>query len=82
MTKGRPWHKERLFFLISAARHFAQSLEEEGFSVEYVKAATTIDGLKTISPACPSTPKLISLLMEVFAGSTITLVEASTLPSM
>jgi len=48
MTTGRPWHKERLFFLISCARHFAQSLRDEGFTVEYVKAATTIDGLKEI----------------------------------
>jgi len=49
MTTGRSWHKERLFFLISSARHFAQTLKEEGFTVEYVKAATTVDGLKTIS---------------------------------
>ena len=49
MTTGRAWHKERLFFLISSARHFAQSLEEEGFSVEYVKAPTTIDGLEKIA---------------------------------
>lgn len=49
MTTGRNWHKERLFFLISSARHFAQSLEEEGFTVEYAKAATTIDGLNVIS---------------------------------
>ena len=48
MTTGRNWHKERLFFLISSARHFAQSLEAEGFTVEYVKAATTIDGLISI----------------------------------
>ena len=48
MTTGRNWHPERLFFLISSARHFAKSLEDEGFSVEYVKAATTVDGLKTI----------------------------------
>ena len=48
MTTGRNWHKERLFFLISSARHFAKSLEEADFTVEYVKAATTIDGLKTI----------------------------------
>jgi deoxyribodipyrimidine photolyase-related protein len=48
MTTGRNWHKERLFFLISSARHFAQALETEGFSVEYVKAATTVDGLKSI----------------------------------
>jgi deoxyribodipyrimidine photolyase-related protein len=49
MTTGRDWHKERLFFLISSARHFAQTLEVEGFKVEYIKAATTIDGLKEIT---------------------------------
>ena len=49
MTTGRNWHKERLFFLISSARHFAQSLIEEGFRVEYVKAPTTTDGLDVIS---------------------------------
>jgi len=49
MTTGRNWHKERLFFLISSARDFAQSLRDEGFTVEYVKAATTIDGLKQIA---------------------------------
>ena len=38
MTTGRNWHKERLFFLISSARHFAKSLELDGFTVEYVKA--------------------------------------------
>ena len=48
MITGRNWHKERLFFLISSASHFAKSLEDAGFSVEYVKAATTIDGLKSI----------------------------------
>ncbi len=49
MTMGRNWHKERLFFLISSARHFAKSLEEEGFTVEYIKATTTIDGLNKIT---------------------------------
>jgi deoxyribodipyrimidine photolyase-related protein len=49
MTTGRNWHKERLFFLISSARHFAANLEAEGLTVEYVKAATTIDGLNTIT---------------------------------
>ena len=48
MTTGRNWHKERLFFLISSARHFAKSLELEGFTVAYVKAETTVDGLKSI----------------------------------
>ena len=45
MTTGRNWHKERLFFLISSARHFASELEAAGFTVRYIKAATTIDGL-------------------------------------
>jgi deoxyribodipyrimidine photolyase-related protein len=49
MTTGRKWHKERLFFLISSARHFAQTLQEEGFRVEYIKAPTTVDGLKIVS---------------------------------
>ena len=33
MTTGRLWHKERLFFLISSARHVAKSLEDEGFTM-------------------------------------------------
>ena len=45
MTSGRSWHPIRLYFLISAARHFAASLRNEGFTVEYVKAASTVDGL-------------------------------------
>lgn len=47
MTTGRPWHTERLFFLISSARHFAVKLESRGFVVRYLQAATTIDGLKS-----------------------------------
>ena len=46
MTTGRPWHKERLFFLISSARHFASELTSAGYKVSYLKAQTTIDGLK------------------------------------
>ena len=49
MASGRKWHKERLFFLISSARHFAQELQTEGFTVEYIKAATTIDGLTEVA---------------------------------
>ena len=45
MTTGRNWHKERLFFLVSSARHFATELENSGFTVRYIQAATTIDGL-------------------------------------
>jgi len=29
MTTGNSWHPERLYFLISSARHFAQELKEK-----------------------------------------------------
>ena len=48
MTSGRPWHNERLFFFISAARHFAKELELAGYKVTYLKSATTIAGLEQI----------------------------------
>jgi deoxyribodipyrimidine photolyase-related protein len=56
MTTGRAWHPMRLFFLISSARHFAESLSTEGFTVHYEKAATTIDGLKKIQELVPGAP--------------------------
>ena len=45
MLEGRPWHKERLFFLLSSARHFAYSLKSAGFTVRYLQAANTLHGL-------------------------------------
>ena len=56
MCTGRNWHPERLFFLISSARHFAEELRSEGYQVEYVKAATTIDGLKQVQKKHGSLP--------------------------
>jgi deoxyribodipyrimidine photolyase-related protein len=45
MLTGRSWHKQRLQFLISSARHFAEELRTEGFNVSYLKSMTTIEGL-------------------------------------
>lgn len=45
MLTGRPWHPERLFFMVSAARHFAAEAAERGFTVRYLQAPTTLDGL-------------------------------------
>ena len=56
MTTGRAWHPMRLFFLISSARHFAESLRSEGFTVHYEKAPTTIDGLKKTQGLVPGAP--------------------------
>lgn len=48
MISGRPWNKQRLFFLISSARHFAFELEQAGFEVFYKKAKDTATGLTAI----------------------------------
>jgi deoxyribodipyrimidine photolyase-related protein len=48
MVSGQKWHPERLFFLISSARHFASVLRSEGFDVKYVKAANTASGLRQV----------------------------------
>ena len=56
MTTGRKWHEQRLHFLISSARHFAQHLESLGYKVRYEKAATTIDGLQKIKKEFPDLP--------------------------
>ncbi len=53
MTTGSDWHKERLFFLISSARHFAKELEDSGYQVIYIQAKTTIDGLKSLDLDLP-----------------------------
>ncbi len=53
MLTGRNWHPERLFFLVSSARHFAAELLQAGFKVEYIKAETTIDGLKSLGISAP-----------------------------
>ena len=53
MTTGRGWHKQRLQFLISSARHFAQELEVEGWKVTYLKAKTTTAGIKTFAAEQP-----------------------------
>jgi ribosomal protein S18 acetylase RimI-like enzyme len=48
MKTGRPWNNQRLFFLISSARHFAKELEVAGFEVHYKKSSYTPTGLKAI----------------------------------
>jgi deoxyribodipyrimidine photolyase-related protein len=56
MVTGERWHKTRLFFMISAARHFAAELEASGFQVLYRQAATTIDGLTQVKVEYPGLP--------------------------
>ena len=40
--------KVRLYYLLSSAAHFVESLKANGYTVIYQKGATTVDGLKQI----------------------------------
>lgn len=48
MIQARDWHPERLYFLISAARHFAEVLVDRGYQVNYVKAHNIESGLDSV----------------------------------
>ena len=56
MVAADEWNKIRLYFLISAARHFKVELEKLGFKVRYEKAATTVDGLTRVKQEFPDLP--------------------------
>jgi len=56
MVAGGNWNKVRLYFLISSAKHFKAELEQLGFKVKYLKADTTIDGLKQVLKEYPKLP--------------------------
>lgn len=49
MLSGARWHRQRIFFLISAARHFAEELRAEGFVVHYLKSQDTASGIEKLS---------------------------------
>jgi deoxyribodipyrimidine photolyase-related protein len=48
MLKARKWHFQRLWFMISAAKHFAEELRVAGFEVLYIQAATTKAGIEVV----------------------------------
>jgi deoxyribodipyrimidine photolyase-related protein len=53
LTSAR-WHRQRLFFMLSAARHFAQDLRNEGFTLHYLKAPTTATGIAQLQDSFSS----------------------------
>ena len=71
MLASRQWHVQRLWFMISAARHFVEALKSEGFRVHYVKAESTRDGIESVASELgvkeliASTPHSIRLSREL-----------------
>ena len=47
--KDQRWHSQRLQFIISSARHFAQELKADGYQVVYRKSENTVAGLKEVA---------------------------------
>ncbi len=45
LVEGRPWHRQRLHLILSAAAHFAEDLRSAGFTVDERTAPTLADGL-------------------------------------
>ena len=73
MLRSRSWHIQRLWFMISAARHFAKDLENQGFEVHYLKSESTWQGieeviksqkLKEVVAAEPNSYKLLAELSD------------------
>jgi deoxyribodipyrimidine photolyase-related protein len=56
MVDPKKYHPERLFFLLSSARHFSQQLIDSGFNVSYLQAPTTLDGIRAASQKYGNTP--------------------------
>lgn len=50
-SRQRPYQRKKLVLLFSAMRHYAQSLHQEGYDVEYVQAATFLTGLTKLVAA-------------------------------
>ena len=74
MLRAHRWHRQRLWFLLSAARHFAQDLEAAGYVVHFLRAATTADGIaamraeyprREVWAAEPSSHRLLTALTDI-----------------
>ena len=46
MLQNPNWHSQRIYFLLSSARHFVEELKLAGFNTIYIQAPTTIDGIE------------------------------------
>jgi len=58
ILKAADWHPERVYFYRTSARHFAQGLDERGFTVHFLRAASTVAGLREVKDRYPGVPLL------------------------
>ena len=48
MLTSRKWHSQRIFFILSAVEHTKSDLNESGFKVHSIRAATMSEGVKSL----------------------------------
>lgn len=48
--RQRPWHRQKLAYVLSAMRHFAEELRDAGFDVDYRRGRTLREGLGDTDP--------------------------------
>ena len=53
---SRAWHAQRVFFIMSAAAHFREELEAEGFTVHLLRSPTVMDGVAQFRTEHPDQP--------------------------
>jgi len=56
MLTSRKWHSQRIFFILSAVEHTKSDLNERGFKVHSIRAATMSEGVKSLRLTYPSVP--------------------------
>lgn len=56
MLTSRKWHSQRIFFILSAVEHTKSDLNESGFKVHSIRAATMSEGVKSLRLTYPSVP--------------------------
>ena len=78
---GRPWHRQRLHFIVSSMRHFARDLRADGWQVDYVWAPTMSAGLASHLGRHPGTKVIATEPNSLTARALVRRLGVETVPS-
>lgn len=81
-TRRMPYHRKKLVLLFSAMRHYAERLRSNGFSVDYHRSDTFVDGLRAhVNSHAPA--RLYTMSASAYGGRRFqreSLAEAASVP--
>lgn len=58
ILQSHRWHLQRIFFLVSSARHFAEDLKKRGFRIEYLKRKNFKTAFEEMAAIFPDASRL------------------------